>query len=364
MCTRDDAEVAHQDNQPDADGQAPKALKPADLPREDPHPVDGFAQPPQDGLQHSRSPYDYPTDPQQPAHQPNPAADAEKLPEPQVAPAVVQPPVVEPPASIQQSVASDWQNVADLPALLPAVKETHDRSEALKKDTFLQEKLRKHLEHYLTTQGDIQKLKHINDGHYFEGETWRDLPHGFGKMIMKDGTLYEGFFTSGQPDRFVRVIRPNREVYIGEFSNQRPNGEGKRIDSNGATTTCDQWNNGVENGKTTKTDKNGKEVFKGTKKDGLMVGHCVFYNENEKCTYDGPFVGNILEGQGKKTWENGKSFEGTYVKGVENGKGKMTFVDGRIWEGDFLNGKPHGTGTMVTDAGVRLPQKWVEGKRV
>lgn len=363
LCTRDETEANNQDNQANGEPQGgPLALKPVDAPREDPQPVDGFAHPPQDGLHHSQGNFNYPTDPQPAVHDHRPAADPEILPEPQIAPPIQQP-VEEPPASIHKSVASDWQYVADLPALIPAVKTVHDRHGWLRKEA-LQEKAKKHLQHYLTSQGAVQKLKHVQDGNYFDGETWRDLPHGFGKMIMKDGTLYEGFFTAGVPDHFIRVIRPNGESYLGEFSGQRANGDGIRTDPNGATTECDQWNNGQENGKTIKTDKTGRVVFKGTKKDGVNVGNCLSYNENERCAYEGPFVNGILEGQGKKTWDNGKIYEGIFTKGVESGKGRMTFIDGRIWEGDFVNGKPTGNGTMITDTGARLPQKWVEGRRV
>ncbi len=359
LCTRDETEVANQDVQPNQDGQAPVALKPAQAPREEPHPVDSFANPPQNEAEPNRDPFNYPAQPEQPVHHQQPAVDPEIKPEQQTQPQPVPATVIDAPAPIHQSVASDWHNYAEFPKQITAVQEI-----VSKRDPIIKDKLQQYAAHYQTTQGTVQTLQHKSDGRFYHGETWRDVPHGFGKMILKDGTLYEGFFTDGQPDRYVRLIRPNREVYHGEFSNQKQNGNGARTEPSNATTMCDSWLNGVENGKTTKTDKDGRKVFEGSYKDGRMIGNCFFYSENEKCTYEGPFVNGILEGQGKKTYDNGRSYQGTFVKGAESGSGTLTFVDGRRWEGTVINGRPDGTGKFYTEENKVVTQTWKDGKRI
>jgi hypothetical protein len=354
MCTRDDAETANQDNQGQHETQAPIPLKPAQATNEDPQPAETVPHAPHHAPDARNEQFNYPAEPQQPAVVPE--KQPEHHPEPQNVPA---PTVIEAPASIHQSTASDWHYCAALPALNPAVKERHDKLKDL-----TQHGLDVHAAKFSTTQGPVQTLNHKAEGNFYQGETWNNIPHGFGKMIMKDGTLFEGYFSEGQPNHFVRVIRPTREVYQGEYANQRPNGKGIRTDPNGATTQCDNWNNGQENGKTIKTDMNGRKVFDGTFKDGKMNGQCSYYSDSEKCAYEGNFLAGSLEGQGKKTYDNGKSYEGAFVRGVENGKGKMVFVDGRKWEGDFTNGRANGTGVFTADDGKTTSnQTWKDGKR-
>jgi hypothetical protein len=357
LCTRDDTEVANQDNQVNPDGDGPKALKPAQTPAEEPQPADSFGQPVHDGFQPQTNNFDYPVEPQH--HIPD--AEPEKQPEFQGEPQPPIPPITqpEPPVEIKQSIASDWENYADFPQLNPAVKKIVDAKGELKKEA-----LQKYAVHYQATQGSIQTLHHKTDGLFYNGEVWRDVPHGYGKMLSKENVLYEGFFTDGKPDRFIRQIKPSGEIYYGEFSNNLPHGYGTKTLSTGETIICENWSNGREDGMTTKLDKNGTtETFKGFSKEGRITGKGFFYSAPERCRYEGNFVEGNLEGQGKKTYDNGKSLEGTFTKGTLHGSGKIVFIDGRRWEGPVFNGEPDGSGKFFTEEGKESTQKWVKGKR-
>ena len=48
----------------------------------------------------------------------------------------------------------------------------------------------------------------------------------------------------------------------------------------------------------------------------------------------------------KYTWPDGGFYEGDYVNNIKEGNGKFKWSSGRIFEGEFKKGKPHGFGKL------------------
>ena len=224
--------------------------------------------------------------------------------------------------------------------------------------------LQQHQAKFNTTAGSDKTLRDKREGSTYSGSVWENVPHGFGRLIKKDGSVYEGFFERGQPAHFIRYILTNGEMYEGEFNAGRPHGKGVKTDSQENTTECYGWKDGVEEGRTIKKNSKGKVLLNGNMKDGKLSGNCSSYNDLEKASYEGNYIAGILEGQGKKFYEDGRAYDGTFVKGVENGQGVLTFVDGRKFAGPFTNGRPNGKGQLTTDSGKTFASEWKDGKRV
>lgn len=115
----------------------------------------------------------------------------------------------------------------------------------------------------------------------------------------------------------------------------------------------------------------GKKRFEDNYKDENGVQHY------EGSIYEGKFVNDNREGNGKQTFANGDSYNGAYKNDKRNGhgiyhwkngdvydgqwqdnnrtgNGKLTWVDGDIYEGEFVNGNFNGYGTYYAKDGQKL----------
>ena len=88
--------------------------------------------------------------------------------------------------------------------------------------------------------------------------------------------------------------------------------------------------------------------------DGYYLGEILNYKKHGKgiifdmdgnVIYEGDFVDDYYEGNGKLVYENGDYYIGQFLKGEKHGKGKEYRKNGDIkYEGDFVNGKAEGMG--------------------
>ena len=61
--------------------------------------------------------------------------------------------------------------------------------------------------------------------------------------------------------------------------------------------------------------------------------------------YEGDWVNNKAEGNGKYIWENGEYYIGQEKNGLKEGKGTMYYSNGNIkYDGDSINDKYEGNG--------------------
>ena len=69
--------------------------------------------------------------------------------------------------------------------------------------------------------------------------------------------------------------------------------------------------------------------------------------------YEGDFVNDAFEGNGKYIWENGTYYIGEFKDGLINGKGIRYRKSGNIlYDGEFVNDKFEGNGKYI----------WKDGK--
>ena len=56
--------------------------------------------------------------------------------------------------------------------------------------------------------------------------------------------------------------------------------------------------------------------------------------------YEGDYINDKKEGNGKYIWENGEYYIGQFKNGLSHGKGTMYYSNGKIkYEGDWINNK-------------------------
>lgn len=68
-----------------------------------------------------------------------------------------------------------------------------------------------------------------NDFDYY-GQSYCDMPLGFGKACFDDGSIYIGYFRFGQPDGLGIYVYPSKNYYVGYVRKNKLNGYGAFID--------------------------------------------------------------------------------------------------------------------------------------
>lgn len=192
--------------------------------------------------------------------------------------------------------------------------------------------------------------------------------HGFGVLILIDGSKFEGFWIEGELSLYARHIDSELTVYEGQFRNGFLHGNG--FESTGKISYIGSFVSGLRNGfgvLKTETD-----IYEGNFLNGIKhgIGKIIFsttsnsyegeFNEGRiegKGTfkwsngdeYIGTFENGILHGRGIYKWKNGDVYDGSYINGMRSGKGKLTNSNGKIYEGGFENNLPHGKGIIIKD---------------
>jgi hypothetical protein len=72
-----------------------------------------------------------------------------------------------------------------------------------------------------------------------------------------------------------------------------------------------------------------------------------------EAVYEGEWLNELRDGQGKQHWNDGSLYEGDWRLGKANGKGKRYYTDGDIYEGDWLEYKANGKGTYTHANGAK-----------
>ena len=76
------------------------------------------------------------------------------------------------------------------------------------------------------------------------------------------------------------------------------------------------------------------------------------------------FIIKNLIGNGKMTWEDGRSYEGGWLNGKPTGNGKFSWKNGANYIGDYNEeGKKHGDGTLsIPGCGIEYCGEFRQGK--
>eukprot|EP00435_Cladocopium_sp_Y103_P046483 s1191_g13.t1 len=98
--------------------------------------------------------------------------------------------------------------------------------------------------------------------------------------------------------------------------------------------------------------------------DGKREGYGVYKSNIE--TYEGQWKNDKQHGNGKHSWNDGRSYEGQYVNGRFSGKGKMVWTTDKgimTYEGDYLDDAKHGFGKFTWPNMNVYEGGWQTGKR-
>jgi len=63
-------------------------------------------------------------------------------------------------------------------------------------------------------------------------------------------------------------------------------------------------------------------------------------------------------------WKDGKKYEGYFVNDKREGQGKFTWKDGRIYDGMWKDGKQHGRGKFISKEGTERLGEWENGRKI
>ena len=68
--------------------------------------------------------------------------------------------------------------------------------------------------------------------------------------------------------------------------------------------------------------------------------------------FEGEYINDKKEGNGKYIWEDGEYYVGQFKNNLPNGKGISYYSNNKIkYEGDYINGKFDGNGKYIWEDG-------------
>lgn len=108
------------------------------------------------------------------------------------------------------------------------------------------------------------------------------------------------------------------------------------------------------------SEKNGKytgNIVNGQKNDALGK-----FEFNSGCIYEGSFINNQIDGEGKLSIPKIGVYEGDFSNGKREGFGTMTFSNGDIYRGNWKDDKMAGTGTYTFANGDKYEGEFSENK--
>ena len=90
------------------------------------------------------------------------------------------------------------------------------------------------------------------------------------------------------------------------------------------------------------------EYYIGATINYLKHGEGIYYYKNGNIKYEGDFIDDEYEGNGKKYYEDGQYYIGQFKKGFKHGKGIHYYKNGNIkYEGDFIDDDYEGHGKNI-----------------
>ena len=223
-------------------------------------------------------------------------------------------------------------------------------------------------------EGNGKYIDKNGDGGYYKGQFLNGLKHGKGIEYYKNNNIkYEGDFINDKYEGNGKYIYKNGEYYIGQFLNGLKHGEGieyykKEIYS---TFIKDKGNrkfiykndNNYNQKNSSKAKKHDKQIDYHINK--INVKFRIKENKkykNNNIKYEGDFVNDKYEGNGKYIWEDGEYYIGQFLNGLKHGKGTIYYKNKNIrYKGDFVNDKYEGNGKYIYANGNYYIGQWLNG---
>ena len=76
------------------------------------------------------------------------------------------------------------------------------------------------------------------------------------------------------------------------------------------------------------------------------------FNHTDGSSYEGQWINDKNEGEGKEIWPDGTKFEGSYKEGVKHGFGIFVWSNNCSYKGNFYNNAMDGIGCY----------RWADGR--
>lgn len=119
------------------------------------------------------------------------------------------------------------------------------------------------------------------------------------------------------------------------------------------------WSGDMPNGEGTLTLNDGS-IYSGEWENGKINGQGKHKLANGD-VYEGEWKENKYNGQGTYTSASGVVYVGEFKDGYYNNQGKMTWTDGSFYEGEFKDGQRNGQGTFTAADGSVQSGLWKDG---
>ncbi len=215
-------------------------------------------------------------------------------------------------------------------------------------------------------------------GEIFVGPIKNKLPNGKGKLYNKSGELiYEGYYVDGIQEGKGKKITKN-EYYIGNFIEGKMFGEGEIHLKNGNIKYSGEFVNDkkegmgkyffedhefyfIENKKKFYLEKG--DFYIGNWLNDKMHGEGILCLNDGRIKYEGDFVNDKFQGQGKYYFEDGQCYKGQFFNDMQHGKGKIIDKYGKLlFEGNFINDHIEGSGKLYLKDGSYFIGQFVNGE--
>lgn len=171
----------------------------------------------------------------------------------------------------------------------------------------------------------------------YEGQWEKGEKHGFGKLLLQDGTYYEGQFTHGEiTGHGFKYFASTKCTYKGQFLRGEMHGKGVL-----------QYPDGAQ--------------YDGTFLHNKKNGYGVMKTKEPHQIYEGGFQGNLKHGSGYMIYSNGDRYEGHWEADKRHGHGILYFVDGSVYDGEFVMDEFSGRGIIRHISGVVYDGLWLNG---
>ncbi|MBK8502758.1 MAG: hypothetical protein IPL46_11355 [Saprospiraceae bacterium] len=188
--------------------------------------------------------------------------------------------------------------------------------------------------------------------------------NGKGVYRYQNGAIYSGDFSQNKPDGIGTLIFSNGNKYVGHWKSSRKEGEGKMIFTSGETYSG-QFVANRFHGYGIYQFKNGNR-YEGYWKEGKPHGEGSLYKPDEETVVGIWTDGKLQQQEGTRDEpieEANKEvvydeLQDCNLQNCLTGIGKFDYSDGSHYEGEFLNGDPHGQGICLYQNGDRYSGEW------
>ncbi len=193
------------------------------------------------------------------------------------------------------------------------------------------------------------------NGNVYEGEVRFGKPHGQGKMTFADGGQYVGDFKSGKFHGSGNRVWPDGDIYRGQWKDGQYHGKGKFSRPDGSSSEGTWKNGSFQDGVCTPPRANYMAPVQ-KRTEGLRRYDRELLDDDE--CYEGEYLEDTWDGQGKFTFYDGSTYEGAVIDGTFGDFGRRIYENGDVYVGQWDQYDKEGLGVLLRADGAVLWGQW------